>query len=195
MKLPALKELIDERKETAIQSLSENYAKNKLPLEEYERLVEYIHKIESERELVVVERIVAEFGDGQTQDDDEDDDQDYFPVHDRHKNSKVSVLSSRTFQGTLDTRAQYLSILGSTRIKIRKSDLKKKRNKLNVLVILGDCVIMVENGIRVINHAVPILGSAGVSQNIEKQEKGAALELVISGAALLGDISVKLLKE
>jgi hypothetical protein len=62
MKLPALKEIIEERKEKAIENLSDSFAKNKLPLEEYERLVEYIQKIESERELIVVEKMVAEYG-------------------------------------------------------------------------------------------------------------------------------------
>ncbi|MCL2007084.1 MAG: cell wall-active antibiotics response protein [Treponema sp.] len=194
MKLPALKELIDERKEKAIASLSENYAKNRLPLEEYERLVEYIHKTESERELVVVEKLVAEFSE-EEEDDDEDteDNRDYFPSGERHIDNKVSVLSARTFQGPLDTSSQYISVLGSTTIKIRKSDLSKKRSKLNVLVILGECDIMVENGIRVRNQAVPILGSTGVSKNLKQQDSGP--ELFISGTALLGDISVRLLKE
>jgi hypothetical protein len=64
MNIPALKEIVEERKEKAIDSLSSSFAKNKLPLEEYERLVEYINKIESERELVVVEKMVAEYGAG-----------------------------------------------------------------------------------------------------------------------------------
>ena len=62
MNLPALKEIVEERKEKAIENLSDSFAKNRLPLEEYERLVEYINKIESERELIVVEKIVAEYG-------------------------------------------------------------------------------------------------------------------------------------
>ena len=56
-----LEHLIQERKEKAIVSLSDSYAKAKLPLEEYERLAEYISKTESERELIGVEKIVAEY--------------------------------------------------------------------------------------------------------------------------------------
>ena len=79
MKLPALKEIVDERKGKAIENLSVSFAKNRLPLEEYERLVEYINKIESERELIVIEKIVTEYSSGDPEakssryDDDEDD--------------------------------------------------------------------------------------------------------------------------
>ena len=55
----SLSEIIEERKGKTIENLSASYAKNRLPLEEYERLVEYINKIESERELVVVEKFVS----------------------------------------------------------------------------------------------------------------------------------------
>ena len=33
MKLPALREIVEERKEKAIENLSDSFAKNKLPLE------------------------------------------------------------------------------------------------------------------------------------------------------------------
>ena len=196
MKLPALKEIIEERKEKAIETLSENFAKNKLPLEEYERLVEYIHKIESERELVVVEKIVAEFG-GTDVPEETDDESDY-PHNKRHQNSSngnLCILSIRSFSGPLSHGSQFLSLLGSSVIKVRKADLEKRRTKINVVVILGSCDIIVEGGIRITNRAIPVLGNAGISQKLIKQAKDGDMELVISGTALLGDISVKLLKE
>ena len=143
MNLPALKEIIEERKEKAIENLSASFAKNRLPLEEYERLVEYISKIESERELIVVEKIVAEH-DGKNEAtvvDEEDEDEPDHRGH--HSRNNVTVLSSRTFAGPLKTGSQFVSILGSGRIKIRKKHLKDRQTVLNVVSILGDHVIMV----------------------------------------------------
>ena len=200
MKLPALKEIIEERKEKAVENLSDSFAKNKLPLEEYERLVEYINKIESERELVVVEKIVheyaAEYDGSDTQerqvDEHEEDEPDY---HHSHSSSNLTVLSSRTFTGPLESGSQFVSILGSEHIKVRKSDLNKKRTVLNVVSILGDSVIFVESGIRVSTNAIPILGGCWTDHKVNKQTRQGEAELVISGAALLGNITVKLLKE
>jgi len=202
MKLPALKEIIEERKEKAIDDLSTSFAKNRLPLEEYERLVEYINKIESERELVVVEKIVAEYGNDGNETPagpyrDDDDAEDYYQDHGYNSglNTSLAVLSNRNISGPVKSGAQFVSILASTEIKIRKADLGKRRTVLNIVSILGDATIFVEPGIRVTNKAIPILGSAETNQKIKKMANNADPELIVSGAAFLGSITVKLLKD
>jgi len=198
MKLPALREIVEERKEKAIENLSDSFAKNKLPLEEYERLVEYIQKIESERELIVVEKMVAEYGGGEspkksTYEEDDDDDVDNYQ-RPEHQGSSLTILSSRTISGPVESGMQFVSILGSEHIKIRKKDLSKRKTVLNVVSILGESVISVESGIRVSNRAVPVLGGAWTDRKVERNAENGEPELVISGAALLGNITVKLLK-
>jgi len=200
MNLPALKEIIEERKGKAIESLSVTYAENRLPLEEYERLVEYINKIESERELAVVEKIVAEYGgdDGRSAPaNDKEDEPGYYSGHSYSQSSdNLAILSSRTFTGPVKSGAEYISILGSQHIKIRKLDLDGRRQTvLDVVSILGETVIFVEPGIRVINSAIPILGGAWVDSKLNKQSRSTDPELVISGVTILGNITVKLLKE
>jgi len=199
MNIQPLKEIIEERKEKAIENLSTSYAKDRLPLEEYERLVEYINKIESERELMVVEKIVAEYGGKETTSKSDNDDgyePDYYSGHFQSStnNSNLTILSSRTLSGPLKSGSSFVSILGSCHVKVRKSDLSKKKTFLDVVTILGDCVISVESGIRVSNRTVPILGGAWIDQNVDK-EADREPELIISGAALLGNITIKLLKQ
>jgi hypothetical protein len=200
MKLPALREIVEERKEKAIENLSNSFAKNQLPLEEYERLVEYIQKIESERELIVVEKMVAEYGGselpkksvyGGNELPDDEVDNYHSP---EHQGSSLAILSSRNISGPVESGMQFVSILGSEHIKIRKADLSRRKTVLNVVSILGECVISVESGIRVSNQAIPILGGAWTDRKVERDTDGGELELVISGAALLGNITVKLLK-
>jgi hypothetical protein len=197
MKLPALKEIVDERKEKAIENLSESYAKNNLPLEEYERLVEYINKIESERELVLVEKMVAEFEPGSVpeESDDDEDELDDYQQYGHVQNGNLTVLSTRSFSGPVKSGSQFVSILGSGQIKIRKVDLSKKRTNLHVLSILGDTEIYVEPGIQVTNKVVPILGNSSTNLKVQRQAKAGEPEIVLRGAALFGNISVKLLKE
>jgi len=203
MKIPALREIIEERKEKAIEDLSASFAKNRLPLEEYERLVEYINKIESERELVVVEKMVAEYGavsEAGTEalkenSYDDDDEPDYYDENRSYSFGSLSVLSARTYSGPVKSGTQFTSILGSGQIKIRKTDLSKRRTSLHVVSILGDNTIFVESGIKVINKTIPVLGSSSVNQKVNKHTQADGPELIISGLALLGDISVKLLRE
>jgi len=200
MNIQPLKEIIEERKEKAIENLSTSYAKDRLPLEEYERLVEYINKIESERELMVVEKIVAEYGGKEAPEkpvyDDDVNEPDYYSGHFQSStsNSNLTILSSRTLSGPLKSGSSFVSILGSCHVKVRKSDLSKKQTFLDVVTILGDCVISVESGIRVSNRTVPILGGAWIDQTVDK-EADREPELIISGAALLGNVTIKLLKQ
>ena len=209
MKLPALREIIEERKGIAIEKLSDSYAKNRLPLEEYERLVEYINKIESERELVVVEKIVREYareyaaeydGDDAPKEparDDDDNEPDNYPHHGsyNYSNSNLALLSSRTIAGPVKSGTQFLSFLGSQHIKLRKADLEKRKTVLNIVSILGETVIHVESGIRVSNKVIPILGGAWTDGKVTKQARDGEALLVVSGTALLGNVTVKLLKE
>jgi len=197
--IPTLKELVEERKEKAIESLSTSYAKNRLPLEEYERLVEYINKIESERELIVVEKMVAEYGGSEKPVEPaavyEDEDELSLFGYNHSSGSTLAILSTRIISGPLKSGSQFVNILGSYRIKIRKEDLSKRHNVLSVATILGDCVIYVESGIRVINRTFPILGSSEIDKKVNREAREGGPELVISGAVLLGDIKVKLLTE
>jgi hypothetical protein len=199
MKLPALKEIVDERKGQAIEALSAKFAENRLPLEEYERLVEYINKIETERELIIVEKIVADYGGekgGQPAYDSNDEDDMSGPDHyHSHGRQSLTVLSSRTFTGPVSPGRQFVSILGSEHIKIRKEDLRHRRTTLQVVSVLGDSVIFVEPGIRVTNAVIPILGGAWTDHKVSRRAEVDAPELVISGAALLGNVTVRLLKE
>ena len=210
MKLPALKEIIEERKGKAIENLSTSFAKNKLPLEEYERLVEYINKIESERELVVVEKIVDEYDRSGSP----DNSRDYSPDYSADTSASdyggqsfgpfrgslstgvnMAILSSRNISGPLKSGSQYMSILGSSQIKVKKEDLSKQRTELNVVSLLGDNTIYVEGGIRVINNAIPVLGGSWTDNKVNKQAQEGGPILIISGAAILGNVTVKLLKE
>ena len=204
MNLPALKEIIEERKEKAIEDLSASFAKNRLPLEEYERLVEYIHKIESERELIVVEKIVAEHSgnnrakkyahDDDFNESDFDDDNEELENSSRLLKSNLAIFSSRTVSGPIKSGTCLVSIFGSGHVRIRKADLKKQRTVLEVVSIFGENVISVEPGIRVTNKAVPILGSAETSRKVDKEALDEWPELVVSGISLFGSIEVKLLK-
>ena len=157
--------------------------------------MEYINKIESERELVVVEKIVAEYNGSElpTESADEEDEVDYHH-HGFNQSSNLTVLSTRVFSGPLKSGSQFVSILGSGQIRIRKSDLKKRETVLNMVSILGDNTILVESGIRVSNRVIPILGSTETDNKLNRQAVGGP-ELIISGTALLGNISVKMLKD
>jgi hypothetical protein len=51
---------IDEEKDTLAKKLSEQYSQNIISVEEYERILEYINKIETKKEINIIEKIIHE---------------------------------------------------------------------------------------------------------------------------------------
>ncbi|GHV60859.1 hypothetical protein AGMMS49587_03550 [Spirochaetia bacterium] len=51
---------INEKKEALIQRLSEQYAQNIISLEEYERMIAYLHKTETIKETNAIEKMAEE---------------------------------------------------------------------------------------------------------------------------------------
>ena len=121
----------------------------------------------------------------------------YLPLNglaDKNSKENLTVLSSRTFQGPLISGSQFVSILGTEQIIIRKSDLRSGQTVLNLVSILGDSIIMVEKGIRVVNRSIPILGNSEVRFKDNKYDLSGK-ELIVSGTAILGNITIKQLKD
>jgi hypothetical protein len=205
---------IEERKTRAIEVLSIQFSKDALPVEEYERLVEYIHRVESERELVIVEKIIdetARYAGTEADLDPEDsrggrrgDDvfrSTAFRVGGYRSPGEVSIrpaiLSSRETAGDAlrQEHSLFLSLLGTNVIDIQEGDLPPGQTVLDTVAILGETKILVPPGLTVSMRAVPIMGEARAGRGIEAQRLPGAPELVITGCALLGSIVVKVRKE
>jgi ABC-type uncharacterized transport system involved in gliding motility auxiliary subunit len=51
---------LDEEKENLTGKLSEHYSQNIITMEEYERILEYINKIETKKEITIIRKIIQE---------------------------------------------------------------------------------------------------------------------------------------
>ncbi|GHT78143.1 hypothetical protein FACS1894130_04250 [Spirochaetia bacterium] len=217
MALSPLAVLIEERKTRAIETLSVQFSENRLPMEEYERLVEYIHRAESERELAIIEKIVGETvlyaGEGRGQQRpgaraDSRNSGGHFwetpsnavagtAVNLGSVKFNFALLSSRTIVGSAlaQNNCSCISLLGTNVIDIREGDLPPGKTEVDVVSILGETRIVVPPGVAVTMKALPIAGDAKTGRGVETQPRPGMPELVISGCAILGSVTVKLRKE
>jgi hypothetical protein len=196
MELSPRAEQIEGRKARAIEALSVQFSHNALPLDEYERLVEYINRAESERELGIIERIVDETalyaGVAPERPAPEGD----LPPVDLDKFS-LTLLSSRTIPGELlrQGRCSFVTILGNNIIDIREGDLPPGRTQLDLVTILGETVVQVPPGLAVTVKSLPIAGNVNIGRGVETRRAPGEPELVLTGPVLLGNIDVKLRKD
>jgi hypothetical protein len=185
---------LEERKNKVIEELSVQFSQNELPMEEYERLVEYINKAETEREVAIIEKISRENSIYAGRTNDHQEERPAGPRHTVTDDDKTSLalLSTRHLSGDFFTGKSHalITVLGDQKIEIADGDLPNGRTELSVISLLGDTKISVPPNVRVKINVVPILGDTHVDRN-DKPFTEYGPELVISGVAILSSIKVK----
>jgi len=178
-------ELIEDKKTKIIERLSSDYAQNNISLEEYERLIEYCHKIETDKELTILENILEKTIE---ENNPIPKSSEQIKSYNNSASSYSTILSTRKITG-LAANVKMVNILGETKIYINEEDLIKNETALNVLVVLGEIKIYVPEDVDVICNAIPILGEITIKEN--PKNTGRNKKLIITGNVILGEIKVK----
>ncbi len=184
---------LEERKNKVIEDLSVQFSQNELPMEEYERLVEYINKAETERELAIIEKISRENSLYAGRDERrEERPESRRSAESEDDKSSVALLSNRHLSGDFFAGRSHslYTILGSQEIEINDGDLPNGRTEITIISLLGDTKIKVPPSVKVKINALPILSDAKVARNTEAVS-GDGPELVINGMVILSSINVK----
>ncbi|GHV80888.1 hypothetical protein AGMMS49944_26790 [Spirochaetia bacterium] len=174
---------IDDEKEQITRALSEQYAQNSIDLEEYERLIEYVQKISTSRELKNVKKIVAENTHGDTG-------TLILPEAGGEKHLSVFSWRSSTVKPVQGNAGTYASVLGANSIRINEHDLPKGKTVLTVHSILGLTEIHIPKNVRVINKTTPFLAGVFSPNEPAASDDTEAPELYILGRAILGNITI-----
>ena len=169
-----------ERKDKLVEKLSSEYSLNHISLEEYERLIEYSHNIETEKEFRILEKIIEENKSAQTADNSR-------TVSSNIAKNYFTLLSSRQTSGPL-TGGNFITILGNHQIVVKEEDLINRETVFNVMVLLGEITISIPDNVEVINDTVPIL--ANVTNDEGVGTGGATKRLIIKGNVILGEVKI-----
>jgi len=169
----------ESEKEKLTQDLSEQYSQNTINMEEYERLLEYINKIETKKELIIIEKIIQE------------NNADYKELTiPETKEKHLSMFSWRTsnVKSNNGNGGKYISIFGTNRI--IADNLPKGRTVIDVKSIFGLTEIIVPNNIKITTKIAPIFSGIFFPNKTNNEDK-ASPELYIIGKAIFGNITIK----
>ncbi|MDR2150903.1 MAG: cell wall-active antibiotics response protein [Spirochaetaceae bacterium] len=192
---------IAQRKTVALESLSSQFSHDKITMEEYERLVDYITRAQTERELRIIEKMIADTAllSAGAAEPSYQNGQSPLPFSGRRGDDRladiITVLSSRLTNGLLLQRQQnFITLMADHRITVNAGDLPPGRTVIHTLTILGSTTIFVEPGITVRVAASPLLGSVDAARGLSTRSAPGKPELLITGLALCGSIMVMLKK-
>jgi hypothetical protein len=170
-----------EEKEKLINKLSEQYSKNIINIEEYERIIEYVNKIETNSEVSIIEKIIDENNSRNSG--------GLIIPHGNNYEKHLAVFSwkSSSVKPYNGNGGKYLSLFGTNRIII--DNLPKGKTVIDVNSIFGLTEIVISKGVKIINKVAPIF--SGIFMPDETIEGDGELpELYITGKAVFGNITI-----
>lgn len=188
---------IESRKRAAIDTLTARYARDELPMDEYERLVSDITGAASFRELAVVEDIA--FGPARaaapaaSSEDGAGNDAAGGFLDETAVQSCTAILAERNHRGDWLRKPNVAAatVLASQTFDFTETRLPPGRTTLEVLAVLGEVVVLVPDGLAVRLDVSPVLGEASVARGLSAVARDGEPLLVVTGSAVLGSVVVK----
>ena len=182
---------IDEEKDGLAQKLSAQYSQNIISMEEYERILEYINKIETKKEINIIEKIIRENGVENNELTAMQNSEITIP---KPSGKHVSMFSWRStnVKSINGSGGKFISLFGANRIIV--DNLPKGRTVLNVNSVFGLTEIIVSKNIKIISKAVPVFSGIFAPDEINREDE-ALPELYITGKAVFGNITIRTIDE
>jgi hypothetical protein len=178
---------LDEEKEKLTKELSDQYSKNTINMEEYERILEYINKIETKKEINIIQRIIHE----NTISDNEVTVIQNEVMIVKPSEKHLSMFSWRTsnVKSLNGSGGKYISLFGANQIIV--DNLPKGRTILGVNSVFGLVEIIVSKNIRIVNKTAPVFSGIFQSKIADENIDADSPELYITGKAVFGNITIK----
>jgi hypothetical protein len=180
------------RKRQLIDVLTDRYARDELPMEEYERLVADIHRAQNPAELAVVAEIVSGSR-GEMRKGTETQGERYSVQRPENIQNEAAVLTERRHTGSWLRKRSVAAItfLASQVFDFRDVPLPAGETLLEIFAFLGSVDIIVPDDLAVRMEVVPIAGDASMGRGVLTHERDGRPILVIAGSAVLGSVTVK----
>ena len=182
---------IDEEKDRLVKKLSEQYSQNILNMEEYERILEYINKIETRKEINIIEKIIQENSIENNELTVIQNNEIIIPKSNQRHLSMFSWRSANV-KSVNGNGGKFISLFGANRI--IADNLPKGRTVLNVNSVFGLTEIIVSKNIKIINKTVPVFSGIFAPDEINREDEELP-ELYIIGKAIFGNITIKAIDE
>jgi len=182
---------LDDERDKLIKKLSEQYSQNIINITEYERILEYINKIETQKEIIIIGKIIQENMVEEQELSNTKINEIIIPkINERH----LSMFSWRTsnVKSINGSIGNFISLFGANKIIL--DSLPKGKTILNVSSIFGLTEIIILNNVKIINKIAPIFSGIYIP-NIINEKNEEIPELYIVGKVVFGNITVKTIDE
>jgi hypothetical protein len=183
---------LDEEKDRLAEKLAEQVSLNLIAMEEYERILDYINKVETPREIDIIEKIMGENRGGEKRPASASA---AAPNHAAgaapgNGEKRLTVFSSSTsyINPPDGNDGEHNCYFGENKIIV--SNLPKGKTFLNVKTIFGETKIILTENTKITNRIVPIFASVADTAGKRNEDDDELPELYITGKVICGEIEI-----
>jgi len=179
---------IEFEKNRLTEKLSDQYSRNVITLDEYERLLDYINKIETTKEISIANNMLQVYRPAEPPEPEPDS--SVFDLFKRHTNKYDTIFSTRTLNVNLNNERdnKFSVIFGTNRIIV--DNLPPGKTTLNIECVFGAMEIFIRQNARIINNITPVFSS--VDSPHDRYDEYLP-ELRIKGDVVFGSVTIKLI--
>jgi hypothetical protein len=173
---------LDEEKTALTEKLSDQYSQNIISLDEYERLLEYINRMETAKEADILEKIIRE---NSVKENNIKTNRELISRSNKH----TAVFSWRTSGLTVHNGdgGKFTSVFGANRIIVDK--LPPGKTALTVESVFGLTEIVVPPNIKIVTDIETAFAGVFASDEMNREDEDLP-ELHITGRAVFANITI-----
>jgi hypothetical protein len=187
-----------EEKEKLTAELSEQYSKSIINLNDFEKMIDEVNKIDSAKELIVVKKMVYENPDLSLIEDGKEKDRKAVEKENNTFVMSPKKFKKRKYENIFSSRSitaepvnghagKFSCVFGSNQIKI--NSLPRGETVLQLETAFGSTEIFVPKRIKIVNEVTAVFASVSVPDNEEIAYEDQP-ELRIKGDAVFANITV-----
>ncbi|MDR2606879.1 MAG: hypothetical protein LBC57_00685 [Treponema sp.] len=183
---------VNEEKDRLAEKLAEQFSQNIIAMEEYERILEYINKIETAKEVNIIEKIMRE-NDIEGKQPAVDKNDAIITPEENEKHLTVFSETSSYIKSLNGNGGEYNCLFGENKIIVE--NLPKGRTLLNVKAIFGETEIIIAENIKITNRIIPVFSEIVEPEPKTNGDDMELPELYITGKAIFGEVKIKRMDE
>jgi hypothetical protein len=178
---------IEFEKNRLTEKLSDHYSRNVITLDEYERLLDYINKIETSKEISIANNMLQVYRPAEPPEPDTSF--GIFDLFKRQTEKYETIFSSRTIN--VESRngrgGKFSVVFGSNTIIV--DNLPPGKTVINIECVFGSIEILIHQNVRIVNKITPLFSSVDSPRDRYIDEY--LPELHLKGEAVFGNVTIK----
>jgi len=174
---------IEYEKNRLTEKLSDRYSRNVITLDEYERLLDYINKIETTKEISIADNMLQVYRPAETP-------EPVAGIFDFFRGQRYdTVFSNRTIN--VESRngkgGKFSVVFGTNKIIV--DNLPPGKTVINIECVFGSIEILLRQNVRIVNSITPVFSN--IDSPHDRYTDEYLPELHLKGEAVFGNVTIK----